>query len=246
MSKNGQLNSPNVCIKNKMVKNCPFCDEYACSNESQFYVEVGSKIGRGSRVLLETDNWYVIPSLGSLTVGYVLLVTKQHYLSLANIGHELFTEMLDLKKNVEDILYDKLGMRCIAFEHGTVNADSKGANSVDHVHVHILPFSQPVWQDIALDIPQMHFDVVNSYQDLYSGWEEVLPNSYLLFQDLDQKIYYVSDASNMPSQLFRKCLAPYVGADHWDWRCECYSDNITQTIELFNQSREEDKRGVTD
>ena len=70
----------------------------------------------------------------------------------------------------------------------------------------------------------------------------------------EEKIGYIltqlnistNQLDNMPSQLFRKCLAPYVGADHWDWRCECYSDNITQTIELFNQSREEDKRGVTD
>lgn len=220
-----------------MVKNCPFCDEYACPSDSRFYVEIGNKIGRISRVLLETDNWYVIPTLGSLTVGYVLLVTKQHYLSLANISRELLIEMLDLKKNVENILYKNLGMRCIAFEHGTANVDSKGANSVDHVHVHILPFSQPVWHNIALDVPKMHFDVVNSYQDLYSGWKEVLPNSYLLFQDLDQKIYYVSDASNMPSQLFRKCLAPYLGAKNWDWHNESYSDNIIQTIDLFSQSR---------
>lgn len=220
-----------------MVKNCPFCNEYTCPNESQFYMEVGNKIGYESRILLETDNWYVIPTLGSLTAGYVLLVTKQHYRSLANISHELFIEMLELKKKVEDVLYDKLGMHCISFEHGTVNDDSKGANSVDHLHVHVLPFSQPVWQNIALDVPQMCFNVVKSYQDLNRGWKEALPNSYLLFQDFDQKIYYVPDASNMPSQFFRKHLAPYLDADNWDWRSETYSDNIIQTISLFSQSR---------
>lgn len=107
-------------------------------------MSIGRQIGCKSRFLLETDNWYAIPTMGSLTVGYILLVTKQHYLSLANLDSNLFFEMLNLKKSVEDFLFKKLGMHCIAFEHGTTNSYSTGANSVDHVHLHILPFSRPV------------------------------------------------------------------------------------------------------
>lgn len=216
-----------------MIKNCPFCEEYLHPNVSQFYVEIGKKIGCESRVLLETEHWYVIPTLGSLTVGYVLLVAKEHHLSLANLSKELLGEMLQLKKNVEELLYNKLGMHCLSFEHGVTNAVSKGANSVDHVHVHILPFPKPIWQNIVFDIPQVHFEVVSSYTELFSNWQKKTPNSYLLFQDTDQAIYYFPDASNMPSQLFRKCLAPYLKADHWDWHNETYSNNITKTIELF-------------
>lgn len=220
-----------------MINNCPFCKEYLHPNAGQFYVEVGRTIGCESRVLLETQNWYVIPTLGSLTVGYVLLVAKEHHLSLANLSNELFDEMLQLKKQVEEFLYNKFGMRCLVFEHGVTDAVSKGASSVDHVHVHILPFPKPIWQDIAADIPKVHFEVVSGYMELYSSWQKNLPNSYLLFQDTDQSIYYLPDASNMPSQLFRKCLAPYLKADQWDWHNETYLDNITQTIELFGQLR---------
>lgn len=49
----------------------------------------------------------------------------------------------------------------------------------------------------------------------------------------NQKLYYISDSSYMPSQLFRKCLAPYLGANYWDWRSESYSNNILETISLF-------------
>ena len=217
--------------------NCPFCSEYTNPVESQFYVEIGKHTGYKSRILLETDNWYVIPTMGSLTVGYVLLVTKQHFLSLANLNSEMYFEMLDLKRAVEEILFKRLGMRCIAFEHGTVNTFNKGANSVDHVHIHILPFTHPIWPNIISDIPETDFESVDSYEKLYARWQNDLPNSYLLFQDLNQRIYYISDASKMPSQLFRKCLAPHLGAAHWDWRSEAYSDNIIQTIELFSQSK---------
>lgn len=213
--------------------NCPFCIEYTNPVESQFYMEIGKHTGYESRILLETDNWYVIPTMGSLTVGYVLLVTKQHFPSLANLNSEMYFEMLGLKSAVEEILFKRLGMRCLAFEHGTVNTFSKGANSVDHVHVHILPFTHPIWLNVISDIPKTDFEIVDSYEELYARWHNDLPNSYLLFQDLNQRIYYISDASKMPSQLFRKCLAPHFGADCWDWRSESYSKNITRTIELF-------------
>jgi len=111
--------------------------------------------------------------------------------------------------------------------------DSTGANSIDHVHLHILPFSRPIWNEIVMDLPKTAFNTVESYNALLNEWKNNSPNSYLLFQDLDQKIYYISDASNMPSQLFRKCLAPYLGAECWDWRVESYSNNILETISLF-------------
>lgn len=69
--------------------------------------------------------------------------------------------------------------------------------------------------------------------DLFEVWKKNIPDTYLLFQDLDQKLYYISDSSYMPSQLFRKCLAPYLGANYWDWRSESYSNNILETISLF-------------
>ena len=45
--------------------------------------------------------------------------------------------------------------------------------------------------------------------------------------------HYYTLTSYMPSQLFRKCLAPYLGANYWDWRSESYSNNILETISLF-------------
>ncbi len=212
---------------------CCFCEEYVNPVTSQFYLEVGKQIGCASRILCETDNWYAIPTVGSLTVGYVLLVCKQHYLSLANMDKKMFCEMLSLKRSVESVLFKRLGLHCLTFEHGTPNPCSNGANSVDHVHVHVLPFMRPIWQDIMPDIPKTDFEVVDNYHDLYTSWQKKRPDSYLLFQDINQIIYYISDAHDMPSQLFRRCLAPHLGVECWDWRSENYSNNIIQTIELF-------------
>lgn len=87
--------------------------------------------------------------------------------------------------------------------------------------------------EIITNIPATTVNTVESYNDLFEVWKKNIPDTYLLFQDLDQKLYYISDSSYMPSQLFRKCLAPYLGANYWDWRSESYSNNILETISLF-------------
>lgn len=201
--------------------------------DSYFYNKIGKKIGRVSRILLETDNWYVIPTIGSLTAGYVLLVNKQHYLSLANVDRKSYLEMLDLKMSVESVLLRQLNMPCLIFEHGTPSPLLTGANSVEHVHIHILPFHRPIWSEIFSVMPRANFEIVNDYESLYTIWQNVPTNSYLLFQDIDRKIYYIPNARNMPSQLFRRCLAPHLGMKSWDWRSEDYLDNIIRTIEIF-------------
>ena len=57
--------------------NCPFCSELSTPKNSSYYIAIGQYAGLDSRVLLETENWYAVPTLGCLTVGYVLLVCSR-------------------------------------------------------------------------------------------------------------------------------------------------------------------------
>lgn len=147
-----------------------------------------------------------------------------------------YEEMLSLKKHIESVLAECLGLDCVTFEHGTSNPFSKGANSVDHVHIHIVPFERPIWQDIVSTISPLSIKDIDNYERLYQEWQSIHPDSYLLFQDTNQKIYYIPDASNMPSQLFRKCLAPHLAAPCWNWKNEAYIDNMMRTMALFKRN----------
>lgn len=121
---------------------------------------------------------------------------KQHYLSLADVPYSSYEEMLSLKTHIESVLAECLGLDCVTFEHGTSNPLSKGANSVDHVHIHIVPFERPIWQDIVSTISPLSIKAIDNYERLYQEWQSMHPDSYLLFQDTNQKIYYIPDASN--------------------------------------------------
>ena len=214
------------------MNECCFCKEYHNAHSSAFYCLLGKKKGFHSRVLAESTNWYAIPTLGSLTVGYVLLVCKHHYLSLATMNRDLIFEMIELKENIEKIILSKMNLHCVTFEHGSTTGEV-GANSVDHVHVHIVPLQENVWNDISKRNSIVDFCKIADYSSLIDLWENELPDSYLLFQDLDKNIYYIKDAKKYDSQFFRKCISSYLNVEVWDWRQEIFPDNLIKTLKLL-------------
>lgn len=212
---------------------CCFCQEISNRYDNQFYNDLGKRIGVNSRIVMETNNWYVVPTLGCLTTGYVLLVCKQHFQCTACLSEDLYKEMLNLKYTIEDTLFNQLGLHCLVFEHGATDSSYIGANSVDHVHLHMVPFPKIIWPNIIKKHDLQEFSLIPSYEDLFLNWRGNLPKTYLLFQDINQLIYYKPDATGMPSQFFRKCLMPYLNINQWDWKRDYCQANFIKTLELF-------------
>lgn len=212
---------------------CCFCEEYHNPLNNQYYHLLGKKIGIKDRKIKESANWYAVPTIGCLTAGYMLLVCKQHYQSLANLNIDLYHEMLTLKSHIETIILEKLKRPCIAFEHGSTDSNYSGANSVEHVHLHILPYPEIIWDNLHQKYHLTNFEIVSNYEELYQKWQINPPKSYLFFQDINNNIYYNPNAERMPSQFFRKCMASYYKSDQWDWQKEYYVENFLQTLECF-------------
>lgn len=214
---------------------CCFCEEYRSLYDSQYYKSIGKKIGFPSRILAETNNWYAIPTIGSFVPGYLLLVCKQHELSMATLSLNLRDEMFVLKERMEERISQVMGCRCLMFEHGTTDSNYIGVNSVNHVHIHLVPSIDSVWVHLSKENSLFDFEVFDDYSNLFMKWEESPPKTYLLFQDADKKIYYSSDVVDMPSQLFRRCLASIWGLSEWDWRKYPCSYIIRDTLRLFGR-----------
>lgn len=215
-------------------EDCSICQELSNWDGSWFYSNIGIKIGRKNRILMQTDRCVVVPTVGCLVPGYVLVFCKDHYLSMANLPDDLFSELIQLKRQIEERLYRYFGSRCICFEHGTSDATTSGANSIEHIHFHIIPFSRPIWKEICPNIQVSEVKEFFDYNSLRKEWKKSSPKAYLTFQDIDQKIYYIPNAIGLPSQLFRKLLSPLLGAEEWDWRKESYEGNMIRTINLFD------------
>lgn len=212
---------------------CSFCEEYIRPLDNDYYNTIGRKAGYPVRILAQSDNWYAIPTLGCMTVGYVLVICKHHYLSIASLPDNLFFEMMDFKKYIEEELFKHLGLKCIAFEHGTTSYNYSSANSVDHVHLHVVPFGYNIWSEIVQRHSIDEYLTFSNYEELFAFWKKKPPQTYLLFQDLNEKVNYIPSAEGYPSQFFRQCLSYYFDNTSWDWRNNYQQINIFKTIKLF-------------
>ena len=213
--------------------NCCFCDEYSNPDNNQYYNLYGRSHGLKSRIVMETANWYAVPTIGCLTPGYLLLVCKRHYTCLASLSADLYQEMMGLKSELESIIARKTGKQCLLFEHGTHGPEFVGANSVDHIHLHLAPFEKPAWKGIAEKHGIFNSLTFSDFDSLFEFWKSNAPKSYLVFQDLDKSVNYVADASVFPSQFFRQCLAALLGGLQWDWRKEGHIQNLVETYKML-------------
>jgi diadenosine tetraphosphate (Ap4A) HIT family hydrolase len=93
-----------------------------------------------NKPLLESDHFVVLPSLGSLVPGWVLVIPKQHYLCIGALPQSLFPEFQRVKKEIVKLIASQFGDPCL-FEHGPSSPGLKVGCSVDHAHLHVVPFS---------------------------------------------------------------------------------------------------------
>ena len=89
-------------------------------------------------ILDETDNFIVLPTLGSLVEGYILIVSKRHIYNMGELTEKEQDEYIYLLNKYKELFNKIYGKYPITFEHGTSRSDIKSAaSSVVHA-IHIL------------------------------------------------------------------------------------------------------------
>jgi diadenosine tetraphosphate (Ap4A) HIT family hydrolase len=193
------------------LKTCDFCDEFSAGRNNAFILRYLPELL--DRTILATGRFRVIPSVGQITQGHLLVVPIRHLCALADLSKEHNEELENICVEVRAILREEYGT-CVFFEHGTRGAESGGCG-IDHAHLHAVP----VAADGVLDLLKREFRAskVSSFQHV----KETIPAdaSYLFFDDAAGD-RYVFPVANLPSQYMRKLVADSMGKTDWDWR-EC-------------------------
>lgn len=207
---------------------CGFCCEGARIIEAKYN---GAPI---NRKLFETDNFYITVSIGAIVEGHLLVIPKQHYLSMGELPKELMEELKMIYQKLQNLLIYHYGMKVMAFEHGTGRKTDISAASVSHAHLHILPITDSLIEDIKKNDCLLRelddFSDLSVYAD--SG------KSYMFYIDVNQKMFCIENES-LPSQFFRKLVAEKFDLGEWNWRKDYKEHNIYKTVEKLAKLRED-------
>src|SRR5438105_13826524 len=81
---------------------CDFCDEFSAGRENSFVRIYGPDLE--SRILFRSTDFAVVPSLGQIVEGYLLIVPTTHFTAMADLPAELQEELLRLSLRVSSVL----------------------------------------------------------------------------------------------------------------------------------------------
>ena len=214
---------------------CPLCKEFRETDLSQT-----SKVGESyadSRIVAFNKELCVFPGVGCYKVGYLLLSTVEHYLSLCNCDGETVTRIESAIPHIRALYEQRLGCGSVFFEHGTVADFELSPASIDHFHMHFMPVSEPIWDKMNARYSFEYFPL-DSIRDVKNTVEENGITSYLLFGDYDGKIYLInSPPGRYHSQFLRRVLYEYYYGEceeiYWDWKIHPYSERMEETFNLM-------------
>lgn len=202
------------------MNDCTLCDELMRTNR-RFWNEP----------LVETANFVVLPSLGSLVEGWVLTVPKQHVISTGGLPPALRSELDTLTSQVRNVLREIYGKPIVEFEHGPSAAKHGTGCGVDHAHLHLVP--------IDCDLQSWATPFLPTGQDwLHGGWtqrEEAYRGGLdYLYLRKDDGQEFITVSADFGSQIFRRAIAEHLGiADRFNWRTNSELSTVRRTIEAF-------------
>jgi len=94
-----------------------------------------------NKSLIESKNFRVIPSIGAIVDGWVLMIPKKHYVSFSEMGEELLLEATELGKYLNSLLNQIYQREVISFENGASSKNNLIGCGVDYAHLHFVPIS---------------------------------------------------------------------------------------------------------
>lgn len=213
---------------------CDFCLEFGASNDENRHNVLFHRLfpHLPSRVILSSDNFVVIPSLGQIVEGYLLIVTKQHLPSMGHVSLGLEGELREVIKKVFIALAEVYGNEVLFFEHGPLNACRTGASCINHAHLHIVPL--PNARKLVQIAAKALGERLRNLDYLFEARRMIQnqkPYLYVGVGDGFSETSLMREATNLPSQYMRRLIAEFIGKPYmWDWAVYVGEDSLISTL----------------
>jgi len=194
-------------------QNCPLCR--AANGISLF--ENGVNV---NTILGASGNFLIVPALGPLVVGHVLVISATHTEGLRFLPAKM-QRRYELLSGELRAYCARLGDTVLEAEHGARNGSVRGP-CIRHTHIHIMP---------SLGDAASIFDDRGDLEVVRSSASSPLGPYLWISNGSREKVY---DASRAIGQEVRRTVGEHVGVDDWDWAVNPKTELIARTKEYWS------------
>lgn len=169
----------------------------------------------------------VVPTIGSIVAGWVLVVPRIGALSIRDLDQVTRAEILTFARKAGEQVTAFGGLPYI-FEHGPSAPNSSIGCGVDQAHIHVVPLGEDLLGAALAD--QSVTWVRANYAD---PWQGCRPDCEYLLVCRGTECF-IGFTNSTESQFFRRKIAQVRGTpDAWNYREWPFYDNARRTIEHF-------------
>jgi ATP adenylyltransferase len=202
---------------------CCLCSEIAAGRSAAVW----------NQPVIESENFVVLPSLGALVPGWLLIAPKVHYICTGSLPDKLRREFDGLKADVWSLLSSRYGSVC-AFEHGPAGVQRSVGCGVDHAHMHLVPVHFDLIEAARPHVPVDTSWSSADWRERQSAYERHLDYLYV---EQPLGVARIAVHSRFGSQVFRKAIADRVGIPaQYNWREFPRFPTVLTTLEALRSS----------
>jgi diadenosine tetraphosphate (Ap4A) HIT family hydrolase len=221
-------------------KDCMFCDEeLSLKKSTKDFRRFFPNLNNCQQILIEGTEIILMPDISPLTEGHLLLISKRHYQSWAQVADSTRKEAeIFLRKIMDSYTGIYPHQSILIFEHGPGEIDGQqhscgSCASINHAHMHLVPIPDKTQLICTILADQIEKKVelkkipFSSAKPIYSLNSITKKQPYLFIFDCLLKkgfIFLQEDGtSTIPSQFLRMLLATMVfgvkieDRSYWDW-----------------------------
>jgi ATP adenylyltransferase len=199
----------------KISHSCCLCSQIVGASDNDLISTLLPGAPYERRVALESDQFAVVPSLGPLATGHVLLCPKAHIRSFAHLDPSFDAEYRAFRREVVFKVKTTFANPVHCFEHGSSRTGHHIPCTVEHAHLHLVPAAVEVaslisqvalWEEIGNDAKELR--------------ERAGEDEYLYYQfPSGRTLLARAPVGGFESQLLRKTFAEALGRpSEWNWR----------------------------
>lgn len=184
--------------------------------------------------IFESELFIVLPTVGALVEGWLLVVPKMPSPCFAHLPTSAFSELESFLAEIVPIVESNYGPVSI-FEHGPMATASPIGCGVDYAHLHLVPAKCDLQAGAQKIAPNVRWSGISSFKEVRN---QVRDGYWFVKQPYGSGSCSVGVCvdGEPPSQLFRKIIATNLGRpEAFDWKVALGEAKLAATFEKLSQ-----------